>query len=257
MISVLPLKAGNGSERIVMDTILGFFGRLISMFGGSSNNLALCCIIFCLMLKLILSIVSNEYYQTPMIEKPLREKIDEIESKYKHKPEEAEKAVGEFLVSSHYPFFAFLFYYPVMLAVGALVSFAVHSPAQYVPAYNPDMAISFVVPDITQYTFRGLQQYWPTTGILRYLLFPVLGCTLQFLQDKYITDRFLVNKRWFDYVSLGITVAAMAVLPAVFPIFWTAYELSNIIHIFINTKININLKNFGIKSKDDKKKKSK
>lgn len=240
-----------------MNTILGFFGRLISMFGGSSNNLAICCIMFCLLLKLVLSVVSNEYYQTPMIEKPLRAKIDEIESKYKHKPEEAEKAVGEFLVASHYPFFAFMLYYPAMLIIGILLALAVHSPEAYIPSYGSDTVLSFVVPDITQYTFRGIQQYWPSTGILRYLLFPALGCTLQFLQDKYITDRFLVNKRWFDYVSLGVTVAAMAVLPAVFPIFWTAYELSNILHIFINTKIKINLKNFGIKPKTDKKKGSK
>ena len=77
------------------------------------------------------------------------------------------------------------------------------------------------------------------------------------MQDRYISDRFLVNKKPFDYVSLGITVVAMALLPAVFPIFWTTYELANIAHLFINSKVKIKLKNFGIKEEDKSKRKSK
>ena len=234
-----------------MSSVLSFVGNLISMFYGEGKNLALCCIMLCLFLKLVFAITSNSYYQTPMVKDVLREKIDEIEDKYKHKPEQANKAIGEFLVSSHYPFFAFMFYYPAMLAVGALIAFAVHSPAEYIRVYEPATVTSFVVPDITEFTFRAIQQAWPGTGILNYLFFPALGCTLQFLQDRYISDRFLVNKKPFDYVSLGITVAAMALLPAVFPIIWTAYELANIAHLFINSQIKINLKNFGIKPKED------
>ncbi len=239
-----------------MSSVLSFVGNLISMFYGEGKNLALCCIMLCLFLKLVFAITSNSYYQTPMVKDVLREKLDEIEDKYKHKPEQANKAIGEFLVSSHYPFFAFMFYYPAMLAVGALIAFAVHSPAEYIRVYEPATVTSFIVPDITEFTFRAIQQAWPGTGILNYLFFPVLGCTLQFLQDRYISDRFLVNKKTFDYISLGITVVAMALLPAVFPIIWTAYELANIVHLFINSQIKINLKNFGIKE-DKSKRKSK
>ena len=54
-----------------------------------------------------------------------------------------------------------------------------------------------------------------------------------------------------------VTVVAMALLPAVFPIFWTTYELANIAHLFINSKVKIKLKNFGIKEEDKSKRKAK
>lgn len=240
-----------------MSSVYKFFGNLIGLIYSNTSSLGLAVIMVCVLLKLLFITTTNKYYTVPVMSKAMEPLVDEIREKYRHNPEKQTKAVSEFLISYQYPVFSYIFYYLFMLALGALLCLSIHSPETYVTGFKAGASRAFlIVPDVTEFTFRALAKAWPEVDTIGYLIFPIVGCALQYFQDEYISRSYLINKTWFDYTSLAVTVAAMAVLPAAFAVFWSVYQLGNIIQIFVGTrKKNYELKkpNMPGDDEDDKK----
>ena len=243
--SVFVLKGGK------MDKILHFFGTILGVFDGPTNNLVGSCAIVCMILKFLFATMTNRYYSIPVLSEELKPQLDNIKKKYAKTPEKLTKAISDFLVSVKYPFASFAVYYLSMLAIGTFIALATHSPEKYVEGFAPEASRAFLmIPDVTEYTIVSLKSLWPDINMLRYMILPVLACVLQYVQDAYMSKKSLVSKTWFDYSSLAVTFAACLMLPQTFSVFWFIYELGNMIHITTNIRL---AKNKNVKTKRNEK----
>ena len=243
-----------------MDKILGFFGTLLNVFYGSMQSLTLGCIMICLIIKLLFATTTKNYYNVPVVYNTLKPDIDEIDRKFRHNKEKRTKAVGEFLIARQYPVFSFIVYYVFMVLIGVLLSFAAHSPEKFIAAYEPGVGTSFLfIPDVTEFTFLAIKGSFPTPRAALYIVFPLLACVLQYLHDGYMSKYYFIDKTWFDYLSLALTVAACALLPAVFSVYWCVYQIANFIHnaVYFRKKTDPTEIKYINKDKDTNEKKRK
>ena len=234
-----------------MSKIYSFFGRMVNTFYGSTGNITLAALMFVLMLKLLMIMVSNKYYKAPKMAEALNPKIKELDKKYAKNQEKRAKAVSELLLKNQYPTFGFILYYAFMMFIVFSVSMAVNTPMVYITE-GAETAVNFLfVPDITKFTFRAIQEIFPDFNAVRYMAFPVVALVLQFSLDTYMSDNFLVERRWWDYVALGITLIACIALPAVFAVIWSAYEATNWIQVLLVNRKGAQVKLEELKLPDD------
>ncbi len=218
-----------------MDNIFGFFGTVLGVFYGGSESLVASCVLVCMIIKLLFVTMTNKYYDLPRITDELQPEIDQIQQKYRSSAEKRTKAISDLLAKRQYPFASFAVYYVMMMIIGVLISLTTHSPEKYIEAFDPEASRAFLfVPDVTQFTFLKLKEFWPDVSVLRYLAMPLLACVLQYLQDAYMSKKSLVSKKWFDIISLPVTFGAAISLPQTFSAFWIVYQLAHMLHIFTN-----------------------
>ncbi len=238
-----------------MNSIYEFFGRMLTTFYSSTGSLVFSVAVFAAILKLLFMFVSNKYYRSPKMAEMLQPKIDKINKKYDKNPDKRGQAISELLLKNQYVTFGFIFYYILEMFIATMISLTMRTPALYITG-AADAAVSFLfIPDMTIFTFNGIRSLWPDISALRYMALPAAAVLLQYFHDTYMSDRSLVERRWFDYIALGITLVASIALPQMFCVYWIVYMLISLVQILVNNKF-IDVKLTEIKLPDENGKKT-